>query len=170
LPSATTSACVPWAPTTTSTVPSVDVDRYLGTWYEIASVKQFFSIGLVGTAATYSLNPDGSIRVLNSGNYFAFDGPPSSIVGKAVPVDSTNARLNVSFNGEPSAEGLGNYWIVDLDPDYQWSIVSDPTGTSAFILTRTRTVTPELRAELVERAAAKGVDVSDLTETPQPAE
>ena len=161
-------ACAPMLPTRTSTVPSVDVSRYLGTWYEVASVKQFFSIGLVGSTAEYSLNPDGSIRVFNSGNYFTFDGPPSSIVGSAVPVDSSNARLNVSFTGFNSAEGAGNYWIVDLDPDYQWAIVSDPTGVSCFLLSRTRSISPELRADLLARAAAKGVDISNVTETLQP--
>ncbi len=135
---------------------------------EVASVKQFFSIGLVGSTAEYSLNPDGSIRVFNSGNYFTFDGPPSSIVGSAVPVDSSNARLNVSFTGFNSAEGAGNYWIVDLDPDYQWAIVSDPTGVSCFLLSRTRSISPELRADLLARAAAKGVDISNVTETLQP--
>ena len=55
--------------------PIVDVDSYLGTWYEVGSVKQFFSIGLVNTKAVYSLNADGSIRVENSGNYFVDNGP-----------------------------------------------------------------------------------------------
>jgi len=164
---ALTTACVPTAPRT-STVASVDVGRYLGTWYEVASVKQFFSVGLVGSTAEYSLNPDGSIRVFNSGNYFGFDGPRSTIEGSAVPVDGTNARLNVSFNGYNSADGPGNYWIVDLDPDYQWAIVSDPTGASCFLLSRTRSISPELRAELLQRAAAKGVDIGNVTETLQP--
>lgn len=162
-------ACVPSGPPRTSTVPSVDVSRYLGTWYEVASVKQFFSIGLVGSTAEYTLNADGSIRVFNSGNYFAFDGPRSTIVGSAVPVDASNARLNVSFGGPASTQGPGNYWIVDLDPDYRWAIVSDPTGRSGFILSRTRTISPTLRADLIERAEAKGVDTANLTETLQPA-
>ncbi|MFN8052423.1 MAG: lipocalin family protein [Acidimicrobiales bacterium] len=163
------SACVPMVPERTTTVPSVDVSRYLGTWYEVASVKQFFSIGLVGSTANYSLNPDGSIRVFNSGNYFAFDGPASTIVGSAVPVDASNARLNVSFTGSNSKQGQGNYWIVDLDPDYQWAIVSDPSGESCFLLSRTRQITPELRADLLARAAAKGVNITNVTETLQPA-
>ncbi|UDY36051.1 lipocalin family protein [Dermatobacter hominis] len=154
-------------PPRTSTVPSVDVERYLGTWYEVGSIKQFFSVGLVNTTAQYSLLPDGSIRVENSGNYFSPDGLESRIVGTAVPVDSTNARLNVSFTGANGADPPGNYWIVDLDPDYRWAIVSDPTGLSGFLLSRTRTVTPELYDELVDRAAAKGVEVANLTPTPQ---
>ena len=162
-------ACVPMIPERTTTVASVDVGRYLGTWYEVASVKQFFSIGLVGSKAEYSLNTDGSIRVFNSGNYFAFDGPQSTIVGSAIPVDATNARLNVSFTGSNSNQGQGNYWIVDLDPDYQWAIVSDPSGESCFLLSRTRQITPELRADLLARAAAKGVNITNVTETLQPA-
>lgn len=162
------SACTPMAPTRTTTVESVDVGRYLGTWYEVASVKQFFSVGLVGSKATYTARPDGSVGVFNSGNYFSFEGPLSTIEGSAYPVDASNARLNVSFNGPPSADPPGNYWIVDLDPDYQWAIVSDPTGVSCFILSRTRSISPELRAELLARAAAKGVDISNVTETPQP--
>ena len=73
----------------------------------------------------------------------------------------------MSFAGPPSPNPPGNYWIVDLDADYQWAIVSDPTGTSAFLLSRTRQVSPELYAELVERAAAKGVSTANLTPTPQ---
>lgn len=160
------SACTPVPPA--STVAGVDLNRYLGTWYEIASVKQFFSVGLVGSRAEYSLNPDGSVRVFNSGTYLAFDGPTSSIVGAAVALDPSNSRLNVSFNGPPSTTGPGNYWIVDLDPEYQWAIVSDPTGRSGFILSRTRAVSPELRADLLRRAADKGVDVANMTDTPQP--
>ena len=154
-------------PTVTTTVDSVDVQRYLGTWYELGSVKQFFSVGLVNTTAEYSLLPDGSIRVENSGNYFAPDGPESRIVGTAIPVDATNARLNVSFTGFNSADPPGNYWVVDLDPDYQWAIVSDPTGRSGFLLSRTKSVSSAFYAELVDRAAAKGVDVANLTPTPQ---
>ena len=161
-------ACAPSAPPRTTTVASVDVGRYLGTWYEVASVKQFFSFGLVGSTANYSLNPDGSIRVVNSGNYFTFDGPPSTIVGSAIPVDASNARLNVAFFGSNSNQGPGNYWIVDLDPNYQWAVVSDSTGETCFLLSRTRSITPELRADLLARAAAKGVNTSNVTETLQP--
>ncbi len=162
------SACAPAPPPRTTTVESVEVERYLGTWYEVASVKQFFSFGLVGTTANYSLDDDGSIRVFNSGNYFTFDGPPSTIVGSAIPVDASNARLHVDFTGFNSGQGPGNYWIVDLDADYQWAIVSDPTGESCFLLSRTRTISPELRAELLARAAARGVNTSNVTETLQP--
>jgi lipocalin len=145
------------------------VERYLGTWYEVASVKLFFSIGLVGSTANYSLNADGTIKVVNTGNYFSFDGPLSRIVGSAIPVDASNSRLNVAFFAPNTGQAPGNYWIVDLDPNYQWAIVSDPTGETCFFLSRTRSITPELRADLLVRAAAKGVNISNVTETLQPA-
>jgi len=148
--------------------PIVDVDQYLGTWYEVGSVKQFFSIGLVNTKAVYSLNADGSIKVENSGNYFFNNGPQSTIVGSALPVDETNNKLNVRFFGPPAAKPPGNYWIVDLDPDYQWAIVSDSTGLSGFLLTRTPTASADFYQELLNRASVKGVK-GRITKTRQPA-
>ena len=148
--------------------PVVDVDQYLGTWYEVGSVKQFFSIGLVNTTAVYSPNTDGSIKVVNSGNYFFDNGPKSTIVGNAVSVDPDNNKLNVSFLGPASATPPGNYWIVDLAPDYSWAIVSDRSGGTGFLLSRTRTVSDELYQELLDRASVKGVK-RWITPTRQPA-
>ncbi len=77
----------------------------------------------------------------NFGQYFGPNGPAVTIEGLAVPVNAYNTRLNVGFGGlfgpaQPSAEEPGNYWIIDYAPDYSWAIVSDPDGTSGFILTR----------------------------------
>ena len=148
--------------------PVVDVNRYLGTWYEVGSVKQFFSIGLVNTTAVYTANPDGSIKVVNSGNYFFDNGPLSRIVGTALPVSADNDKLNVTFFGPASATPPGNYWIVDLAPDYSWAVVSDPSGNTGFLLSRTRTVSTGLYQQLLNRASAKGVK-GWITVTPQPA-
>lgn len=161
-------ACTSMLPVRATTVESVDIPRYMGLWYEVASVKQFFSIGLVGTTATYTLRDDGVVEVVNQGRYFSPQGPLSIIRGTAVAVDPSGARLNVSFTGTNPGTPPGNYWIVALDPDYQWAVVSDPSGTSCFILSRTPTISAELRAQLLERAAAAGVDVSNVTDTPQP--
>ncbi len=147
--------------------PTIDVSQYLGTWYEVGSVKQFFSIGLVNTKAVYGLNPDGSIRVENSGNYFVDNGPSSTIVGNAVSLNAENNKLNVSFLGPATATPPGNYWIVDAAPDYSWAIVSDANGSSGFLLSRTPVVSDELYGELLDRASAKGVNRS-ITPTRQP--
>jgi lipocalin len=147
--------------------PTVDVPSYLGTWFEVGSVKQFFSLGLVNTEAEYSLNPDGSIKVRNSGNYFVDNGPQSTIEGVALPVDPADNKLNVTFFGTPKADPPGNYWIVDLDPDYQWAIVTDPSGKTGFLLSRTPTVSDAFYQELLDRASVYGVRAR-ITPTRQP--
>jgi len=147
--------------TTLPSPPAVDVAQYSGTWYEQGSVKQFFSIGLVNTKAVYTPQAGGTIRVENSGNYFGPNGPQSSIVGSAVPVNTANTRLNVGFFlGEPSATEPGNYWILDYAPDYSWAIVGDPSGFSGYILTREQTFradNPDAYDALVTRARQLGV-------------
>ena len=141
-----------------SSVP-VDPAKFAGTYYEQGSVKQFFSIGLVNTTATYTLNPDGTIRVQNSGNYFFNHGPRSSIVGSAVVVNATNTALNVGFSPfrPPSATPPGNYTILANAPDYSWVIVSDPTGRSGYILTRSKTISPQEYQQLLDQARSLGV-------------
>ncbi len=132
--------------------------NYLGTWYEQGSVRQFFSIGLVNNKAQYSLNPDGTIRVQNSGNYFTANGPAVNIVGSAVPVNEFNTRLNVGFfSGTPSSAEPGNYWILDYATDYSWAIVSDSSGYSGFILTREQTIGDTEYQALLARARELGV-------------
>ena len=141
---------------------------YLGKWYEQGSVKMFFSVGLVNTTATYSLNPDGSIKVENSGNYFGPNGPASNITGSAVPVtDSNNTRLNVGFFfGQPNASNPGNYWILDYAPDYSWAIVGDANGSAGYILTREQQISAEEYDALVARAYQLGVK-RNITPTAQ---
>ena len=147
--------------TTLPSPPAVDVAQYSGTWYEQGSVKQFFSLGLVNTKAVYTPQPDGTIKVENSGNYFWADGPESTITGSAVPVNTANTRLNVGFFlGEPNANEPGNYWILDYAPDYSWAIVGDSSGFSGYILTREqafRADNPEAYDALVTRARQLGV-------------
>lgn len=152
-------------PVVASSVP-VDPAQFAGTYYEQGSVKQFFSIGLVNTKAVYTVKPDGSLGVQNSGNYFFKRGPQSSITGSAVPVNAINTALNVGFGGTPSANPPGNYLIVDRAPDYSWVIVTDPSGSSGFILTRSQTIDPQTYQQLVERATALGVR-GNITPTSQ---
>lgn len=165
LPAPVTPAPVTPVPVVPSANP-VDPAQFAGTYYEQGSVKQFFSIGLVNTKAVYSANPDGTIRVENSGNYFFNRGPRSSIVGAAVPVNADNTALNVGFGGTPSANPPGNYTILAYAPDYSWVIVSDPSGGSGYILTRDKNISPEQYQELLTRARALGVR-GNITPTTQ---
>jgi lipocalin len=136
--------------------PPVDINQYAGRWYEQGSVKQTPSNGLVNVRAEYTPQPDGTIRVENSGTDGP-DGPEWTITGSAVPVNAANTRLSVSFSGPPAGAEPGNYWILDYAPDYSWAIVSDPTGTEGFILTRDRVISLGEYDALVARAYRLGV-------------
>jgi apolipoprotein D and lipocalin family protein len=146
-------------------VPHVDVQRYLGTWYEIATIPQRFQKGCVAVTAHYSLRAGGKIDVVNACRKETLDGKAKSVRGKAWIVDkTTNAKLKVSFFW-PFA---GDYWIIDLDPDYQWAVVGHPARTYLWILCRKPRMDGALYEELLSRIAAKGYDLAKIKKTLQP--
>jgi apolipoprotein D and lipocalin family protein len=146
-------------------VPHVDVERYLGTWYEIATIPQRFQKGCVGVTAHYARRPDGAIDVVNVCRKGTLDASPRSVRGKAWIVDkTTNAKLKVRFFWPFT----GDYWIIELDPDYQWAVVGHPNRTYYWILARTPQMDGALYEELIRRAAAKGYDTSRIKKTLQP--
>jgi apolipoprotein D and lipocalin family protein len=145
-------------------VPRVDIGRYLGTWYEIATIPQRFQKGCVGVSAHYSLREDGAIDVFNVCRKGTLDGKEKSIRGKAWIVDrTTNAKLKVRFFWPFT----GAYWVIELDEDYQWAVVGHPDRTYYWILSRTPQMDAGLYDELIRRAAAKGYDVSKIKKTLQ---
>src|SRR4051812_32664432 len=104
--------CIPTNVTPISTpAGEIDLSRYLGKWYQIAALPQFFSFNAKCVTAEYSLNADGTIKVVNK--QIGADGQPAEITGKAtVEPNSGNAKLRVGFFGiQPSAS---NYWIVEI--------------------------------------------------------
>lgn len=120
-----------------TTVTYVDVDRYMGVWYEIASYPQPFTQDCVNSQATYKLKTDKTVDVLNECRKGRADGPLAQIRGTAKIVDlATNAKLKVSFG--PGMEG--DYWIIDLDQNYELTAVSGPTRSTLWILARDRNV------------------------------
>jgi apolipoprotein D and lipocalin family protein len=146
-------------------VDSVDLDRYLGTWYEIASYPMYFQKGCTATTATYSLRDDGLIKVVNRCRKDSLDGKLKEAVGRARVVDpETNAKLEVSFFGP----FWGDYWIIDLDPDYQWAVVGGAKRKYLWILSRTPQMDTALFNEIVGRLPAKGYDPDQLNRTLQP--
>ncbi|MDD5766607.1 MAG: lipocalin family protein [Candidatus Marinimicrobia bacterium] len=145
-------------------VSNVDLQRYLGKWYEIATIPQRFQKGCVCVIAEYSLNAKGTITVDNSCHKGTPDGKFARVVGRAKVVPgSNNAKLRVSF----FRPFWGDYWIVELDPDYQWAVVSNSKGSTCWILSRTRQMDEALYADIVERCRVKGIDVSRLLKTLQ---
>jgi apolipoprotein D and lipocalin family protein len=112
------------------TVLQVDLNKYLGKWYELAKIPSFFEKkDGRNTTAEYKLK-DGIIQVVNS---TVENGVVHKIKGKAYPIDSSNSKLKVDF-GLPS--GPGDYWILQLAENYQWAVVSEPSKSFLWILSR----------------------------------
>ena len=149
------------------TVAKVDLQRYAGTWYEIASYPHRFQKGCVATRAVYTLGSDGRIGVVNECRKNTLDGEVKSVEGQARVVDAaTNARLEVSFFWP----FWGGYWIIDLDPDYRWAVVGHPSRDYLWILSRTPTLDEALYQQLLARLPAQGYDPARLNKTLQPNE
>lgn len=149
-------------------VDEVDVERYMGKWYEIARYPNWFQgADCVATTAEYTLRDDGKVRVVNQCRRGGLDGPIESIEGTARVVDeATNAKLKVGFFGPFE----GNYWIIDLDEDYQWAVVGEPSRTFLWILSRTPTMDDETYEAITSRLPQKNYDPERLLKTLQPAE
>lgn len=138
------------------TVPSVDIARYGGKWFEIASFPMFFQRNCLGnTTAEYGSNADGTLSVLNR---CRTQGGFDEARGKATIVDgSNNARLKVSFFWPFS----GDYWVIGLDPDYRWALVGNPNRKYLWLLSRT----PQLSKGLLDAALKVAVEQDfDLTQ------
>ena len=134
-----------------TTVDSVDLKRYSGTWYELASYPQFFERGCSSVKATYTPK-DGYIEVFNQS---IKKNKPNNIKGKAFVVpNSGNARLKVQFFWPFK----GNYWIIDLSPDYSWAVVSDPKKKTLWILSRKPHMEVSLYNSLIAKLVNRGFD------------
>jgi len=148
-----------------ATVPHVDLQRYSGTWYEIARYPNRFEGDCVAVCAAYAVRPDGRIDVLNACRQGRFDGPAQEVRGVARAVeDASNAKLRVQFFWPFS----GDYWIIGLDADYQWAVVGTPSRDYLWILSRAPHMHGALYRQLVEDAAALGFDPGRLQLTAQP--
>jgi apolipoprotein D and lipocalin family protein len=146
------------------TAEHVDLERYIGTWFEIAKFPQRFEKGLVGITATYSILPNGKVRVVNRGYKGDFNGKIESAQGRAMVVDTkTNAKLKVSFFWPFT----GDYWILELGKDYEYAVVGEESRKYLWILSRTPQMDETTYNDLLKRAQAKGFDVSKLEKTPQ---
>jgi apolipoprotein D and lipocalin family protein len=147
-----------------ATVASVDLQRYLGTWYEIARYDHSFERGCTGVTATYSLNADGTIKVVNRCRKGSLAGPEDVAEGAARVIDAaTRAKLGVTFFWPFE----GDYWILDLGPSYEWALVGEPSGRYLWILSRTPKIGDDLRASLVSKLKSIGYNTDALIWTEQ---
>lgn len=140
-------------------VKEFDLNRYLGKWYEIARLDHSFERGLEQVSAEYSLNPNGSVKVVNRG-YSTAKKKWSESVGKAKFVQgSSTGYLKVSFFGP----FYGSYVVFELDKQgYQYAFVSGPDLSYLWLLSRNKTVSPEIKERFLQRAKEIGFDTNKL--------
>jgi len=144
-------------------VPYVNLTRYLGVWYEQASIPTYFEINCEQTYANYSFNDDGTIRVDNA---CIRNGKKTGGIGVAYPdpqdTEKTNAKLKVKF---PSAQIAGNYWIVRLDESYSRVVVSSPNYTYLWILYRSPIMSDQEYKQIYDDLKNDGFPVEKLRRT-----
>ena len=152
-----------WVLDQPAVVEAVDVDRYMGLWYAVASIPTTFERACVqGTTAEYHLLADGQIEVTNACH--RADGSTFSIVGRARVRDpSEPAKLKVSFVRLLERWFFpGDYWILDLDPDYRYAVVGHPLRKYGWVLSRTPTLPEETLEGIFERLEVEGYDRNDF--------
>lgn len=142
-----------------STVTTLDLDRYLGQWYEIARYDHSFERGLVGCKAEYSMRDDGKIKVLNSGYLNTLDGTYKESTGKAKAKKDGNAgQLQVSFFGP----FYSDYNIMELAPDYSYSVVGSSSPKYLWILSRSPQLTTATKEKILRNLRQRGYDTTKL--------
>jgi apolipoprotein D and lipocalin family protein len=152
------------------TIAALDVPRYLGTWYEIAKFPNWFQKKCASnTKAVYTAKPDGNLRVLNSCK--TATGETSEAEGLARQMGAKDSpKLEVRFAPEwlsflPMV--WGDYWVIDLDSQYQVAAVSDPRREYLWVLSRTPQVDPKVYADLLARLKQQQFDIQKLELTSQ---
>ncbi|MFZ3040083.1 MAG: lipocalin family protein [Polynucleobacter sp.] len=152
------------------TIAALDVPRYLGTWYEIAKLPNWFQKKCVSnTKAVYTAKPDGNLRVLNSCK--TATGETSEAEGLARQIGAKDSpKLEVRFAPEwlsflPLV--WGDYWVIDLDPQYQVAAVSDPRREYLWVLSRSPQLDPKVYADLLQRLTQQQFDIQKLELTSQ---
>ncbi|NPU84802.1 MAG: lipocalin [Syntrophaceae bacterium] len=135
------------------------LERYLGTWYEIARLDHPFERGLTRVTANYSMRDDGGVRVINRG-YSERENKWKEVLGKGYFVKgSDQGYLKVSFFGP----FYGSYIVFELDHDnYQYSLVCGPDKSYLWILARNSKINEDVRERLIAKAAALGFETGKL--------
>jgi apolipoprotein D and lipocalin family protein len=146
-------------------VSKVDINRYLGLWYEIARIDHSFQKDCVASTAEYSLRSDGYIRVVNKCRKKDIQGDLAVAEGKAWVVDKdTNAWLKVQFFWP----FRGDYVIIDLDErDYSYAVVGHPSRDYLWVLSRSPEMDKERFQEIMTRISKQGYDLNRITKYPQ---
>lgn len=146
----------------TTTVSNLDVNRFMGSWYEIARYEHSFEKGMTHVKANYSLLPDGTIRILNSGMK---NGKKKEIEGKARKKkdSNSNSKLEVSF----FLWFYSDYFVFELDDNYQYAVIGSSSDKYLWILSRTPQLPQSTINDLLVKIKKRGYDTSKLYFVPQ---
>lgn len=155
------------APPLQSVDRKVDLQQYAGLWYEIARFPAFFQEGCRNTTAEYSLLDDSKIKVTNKCELENGETDIAKATARVVEPE-TNAKLKVRFEGFPSSLFEGDYWIINLDSDYQWAVVSEPEGRYLWILSRSPKLDTKILNTLIEDIERRGFKTEALIYTSTP--
>jgi apolipoprotein D and lipocalin family protein len=148
-------------------VNTVDLNRYKGHWYEIARLPNWFERKLKCTSATYTIRDDGKITVINKGNLISDPKKTNSAKGVAwIPDKNSPAKLKVQFFWPFS----GDYWIMELDKDYRYVLVGEPSLKYLWILAREKKMNEETYSMLLKKAVDNGYDVKSIIRVEQTCE
>lgn len=147
------------------TVDQVDLERYSGVWYEIASLPTWFAKDLVCVTATYNLQEDGKIEVINQGYKGSPDGKLDKITGTAwIPNPEESGQLKVSFFPLISSQ----YNIITLDEEnYSYAMVTGNNYKFLWILSRTPQMDQDIYNSLIQQADDWGYEVDNIILTTQ---
>ena len=142
-----------------STVSELDLNRYVGKWYEIARFDHIFERGLVGCTANYTLQDNGYIKVVNAGYKKTLDGKYDESVGKARrPNEDEPGKLEVAF----FANFYADYYVLELASDYRYVLVGSKTDKYLWILSRTPQMEQVDLDFLLKRAKERGYNIDKL--------
>jgi len=143
------------------TVDRVNIDKYLGRWYEIARYDHSFERGCTNVSALYSLKENGDINVLNKCT--KEDGNIKEATGIAYAIDKSNSKLKVSF----FRPFYGDYWILMLDEEYTYALIGEPSREYLWILSRTKTLNQDKKKKILEKIKDTKFDKLKLIWTKQ---
>lgn len=150
-------------------VDNVDLQRYTGTWYEIARLPNSFQNKCIGdVTATYTLLENGQIQVVNRCRMESGEFAEASGRARRADKDGPNSKLKVRF--APAFLSWlpfvwGDYWIIELDPEYRYAVVGDPGRKYLWILAREPELEESILEDILERTADQGYDLTELLMT-----
>lgn len=145
-------------------VEDFDLDRYMGRWCEVARYPNSYQRGAVAVEAHYELTDEGTIRVTNTARKRSLDGDKVKSTALAWPVENQPAQRRVRFVWPFTAP----YWIIDLDEDYQWAVVGQPSRKHLWILCRQPHMPDDVYQGICKRLREQDYDPARLVRTPQP--